>query len=70
MELKVTYDRSVDAAYIYLTDTDEYVVTRTIEAVPEQINLDFDRAGRFLGIEVLDAKHILSSHIIERAKRI
>jgi uncharacterized protein YuzE len=58
--MRITYDSSVDAAYIYLIPeiTDGQVAkTYTCDplGVGGQINLDFDSSGILLGIEVLDA---------------
>jgi uncharacterized protein YuzE len=73
MELKVRYDLGGDAAYIYL---------RAIEpggAVHQEIVggagkgnviLDFDREGRLIGIEVLDASTLLPAAVISGATRI
>lgn len=67
---RVTYDPRVDAAYVYL---DEEIglgeVERTVPCVPieggGEISLDFDRAGRLVGIEVLSASSILPWRLIE-----
>jgi uncharacterized protein YuzE len=61
--LKIEYDKSVDAAYINLIPAQPGAATRTYACDPEevggQIQLDFDAAGRLIGIEVLDASHLL-----------
>jgi uncharacterized protein YuzE len=57
--MKITYDRRVDAAYIYLGRPGSTSIEWTYECDPlqvkGQINLDFDAEGRLVGIEVLDA---------------
>jgi len=71
--MKITYDYSVDAAYIYLVYP---IVERQIEKtytcdpteVGGQINLDFDVSGRLLGIEVLSASNKLPSELLEMAE--
>jgi uncharacterized protein YuzE len=55
--MKVTYDDSVDAAYVYLTD--ETPVARTLAVAHEGINLDFAANGILVGIEVLEASRRL-----------
>lgn len=70
--MKVTYDRSVDAAYIYLARTiGPGEVKKTYACDPRevqgQINLDFDDAGRLIGIEVLDASRLLPHSLLEEA---
>lgn len=62
--MRLTYDPEADAAYIYLAD--EIApggVARTYTCDPSEVggmvNLDFDAAGRLIGIEVMDASRIL-----------
>ena len=62
--MKITYDRSVDAAYIYLTSgIGAGGVAKTYCCDPlevhGQIHLDFDNQGRLVGIEVLGASRLL-----------
>ncbi|MBZ0274029.1 DUF2283 domain-containing protein [bacterium] len=47
--MKIEYDREADALYIALTDAK---VARTEEA-EIGVNMDYDRKGRLIGIEVL-----------------
>jgi uncharacterized protein YuzE len=72
MEMRVTYDGSVDAAYIYLVPIQAGDVDATVTGEDEagSVNLDFDRDGRLLGIEVLAASRWLPREVIERAERI
>jgi len=69
--MKITYDRSADAAYIYLAvfqgQVGKMYACDPIE-VGGQINLDFDLSGRLLGIEVLDASHKLPRELLEAAE--
>jgi uncharacterized protein YuzE len=57
--VRITYDDDVDAAYIYLSEIGAGEVATTVPGWPSSeafmVNLDFDRDGRLLGIEVLDA---------------
>ena len=61
--MNLEYDVNVDAAYLYLTPVREGAVKKTYPCDPRevrgQINLDFDEAGRLVGIEVLDANRLL-----------
>lgn len=72
--MKVTYDPSVDAAYIYLTDIRPGGVKKTYECDPNEvgtmINLDFDDEGRILGVEVLAASAHLPKSVLKHADRI
>jgi uncharacterized protein YuzE len=69
--MKITYDDSVDAAYIYLADDIKLGgVARTYSCDPVevkgQINLDFDADGRLVGIEVLAASKRLPKALLAR----
>lgn len=71
--MKATYDRSVNAAYIYLADgIGAGEVRRTYPCDPGevngQINLDFAKDGRLLGIEVLDASRLLPRELLDQAE--
>jgi uncharacterized protein YuzE len=71
--MKITYDRSVNAAYIYFAPAiDQGRIEKTYTCNPVevggQINLDFDVAGRLLGIEVLDASQKLPEELLEAAE--
>ncbi len=49
--MKIEYDNEIDALYIRLQ---EKYVERTVE-VEEGLNIDFDKSGKMIGLEVLDA---------------
>lgn len=72
--MRVTYDATVDAAYIRLKDDAPggSVVQHVVEAPESQgeIILDFDRDGRLLGIEVLGATRGLPPELLSRAERL
>ena len=51
VEMKIEYDKEVDALYIRIQ---EKQVARTQE-VAEGVNLDLDADGRLIGLEVIDA---------------
>jgi uncharacterized protein YuzE len=67
--LKVTYDASVDAAYVYLAKADSSRFGFTYACDPSQvdgqIHLDFDFEGRLIGIEVLRASAKLPSDLTD-----
>jgi uncharacterized protein YuzE len=71
MNLRITYDRSVNAAYIYLAgDMDPVAYTYPCDPaeVRGQINLDFDADGRLIGVEVLDASRKLPKALLDAAE--
>jgi len=49
--MRIEYDREIDALYVRLQ---EKYVHRTIE-IEEGINIDFDKNGKLVGLEILDA---------------
>ena len=67
--MKVTYDSSVDAAYIQLArEIAAGGVAKTHPCDPlevgGEINLDFDAEGRLIGIEILDASKKLPAELL------
>lgn len=70
--MKLTYDRSVDAAYIQLArEIPAGGVAKTCPCDPlevgGEINLDFDAEGRLVGIEILDASKKLPPELLRSA---
>lgn len=51
--MNIKYDRVADAVYVSL---DKGVVSKTLE-MSERINVDVDKKGNVLGIEILDASN-------------
>jgi uncharacterized protein YuzE len=69
--MRMTYDESADAAYIYLMDevAPGAVVKTSVCSTHLKgaaVNLDFDRNGKLLGIELLGARLLLSAEAIAR----
>jgi len=68
--MKITYDKEVDAAYIYLVDSiDKGKAVKTIQ-LNNNIILDFDKEGKLLGVEVLDASKLLNKEILLQSQPI
>ena len=70
MELKVTYDAEVDAAYIYLASIGRGDSVKQVVVDGDyvgQVILDFDRLDHMIGIEVLDASKVLPRPILASA---
>jgi len=63
--MKIEYDKDVDAAYIYLTDS-KIKSAKTVE-LNENIILDYDREGKIIGVEVLQASVVLSKKVLAEA---
>jgi len=75
--MKINYDKSADAAYIYLIADDQIVsgwVKKTYYCDPVEIdgmiNLDFNSGGVLGGIEILDASKKLPQQLLDGALRI
>ena len=74
--MRATYDRSVDAAMIYLRDIEPDGVKHTVPVWAEEgvaagdVILDFDSEGRLIGIEVLNASKTLPADVLASAERI
>jgi uncharacterized protein YuzE len=70
VEVRVTYDGY--AAYIYLVPIGDGEVATTVVGDEEagSVNLDFNRQGHLVGIEVLNARESLPTEVIDQAERI
>lgn len=71
--MRITYDRTADAAYIYLAPVIKPgAVQTTYPCDPAEtggeVNLDFDAGGRLIGIEVLDASRKLHPALLKEAE--
>ncbi len=69
LSMRVTYDEVADAAYIYVVDSvaPGTVANTSICSTPlkgTSVNVDFDREGRLLGIELLGARSLLGDEVI------
>lgn len=71
--LRVTYDEVANAAYIYLqppsTPVAKMYPCDPVD-VGGMINLDFDAAGRLVGVELLDARAKLAPELLAAAEDI
>ncbi len=66
--IRVTYDRQVDASYVYLVDAAHRSrPVRQVSAVVG-VSFDLDATGRILGVEILDAKRRLRPETIAQAE--
>lgn len=62
--MKCEYDKDVDAAYIYLVENiKKGEIQKTVE-LNKDIILDFDKGGKLLGMEVLNASKNLKKKSI------
>ncbi|MFT2707646.1 DUF2283 domain-containing protein [Clavibacter zhangzhiyongii] len=72
--MRITYDASVDAAYIYLTgiigdgEVDTTIHSLLTPGDRGEVALDFDADGRLLGIEVLHASAVLPAAVLAGAE--
>ena len=61
--MRTEFDKEADAAYIYFKEIGEGEVAETI-SLNDSVNIDLDKSGKVLGIEILDAsEHLPSSSI-------
>lgn len=71
--MDVTYDSKIDAAYIYIVRgaNKRGRVAKTYSCDPSEVggivNLDFDKDGVLMGIEVLDASKKLPPEFLAKA---
>ena len=74
-DVRVTYDKTANAAYVYFTDPQVHVNSAHMYPcdpadVDCMINLDFDEEGRLIGIEVLAASSRLPKYLLQSAERL
>jgi uncharacterized protein YuzE len=74
-EVRVTYDKSVNAMYVYFTEPQARVNSARMYPcdpvdVDGMINLDFDEQGRLIGMEVLAASSKLPDYLLKSAERL
>ena len=65
--MKVTYDQALDAAYIYIgSEWRPVALTCPVDRTKAgaYIHLDFDKAGRLVGIEALEARRLRSEELL------
>ena len=65
--MKIEYDKTVDAAYIYLEyPIKEGDVKKTIE-LNQDIIVDFDSKDKLIGVEILNASKVLNKKVLTEA---
>jgi uncharacterized protein YuzE len=64
--MRITYDQTVDAAYIYLVEIEPgtSVAEMHVPLDRGEIILDFDKNGYLLGIEILGAESTLKPELL------
>jgi uncharacterized protein YuzE len=75
--MRVTFEPEIDMAYIYLTDPDEArkvaqtepLVVDLTSGSRRLINLDFDAAGRLIGIEIDGAVGAVPQSLLAAAEK-
>ena len=71
--MKYTYDKNVDAVYIYLdypnkvNTTDSFSIDKLLPF--GDVNIDFDMKGLIVGIEILNASKYLSANFLKNAEK-
>lgn len=62
--MRTEFDKEADAAYIYFKEIGNGEVAETI-SLNDSVNIDLDKDGKVLGIEILDASEHLPSSAIK-----
>jgi len=58
--MNIEFDKEADAAYVYFKEIGNGEVAETI-TLNDSVNIDLDKNGKVLGIEILDASEHLPS---------
>ncbi len=64
--MRITFDKDADAVYIYFKEISSGEVAKTI-SLNESVNVDLDKDGITLGIEILEASKNLPSNTLKSA---
>ena len=64
--MKVTYDETADAMYVYLENIKPGTIKQTI-SLNDDIIIDFDANNKIVGIEILDASKNLKAQTLKKA---
>ncbi len=68
--MKITYDKSIDALYIYLRpETTEEKKNHDIVAETKgtwPVHLDFSKDGKLFGIEIMDASKVIDIKYLKK----
>lgn len=62
--MRMTFDKDVDAAYIYLKDKIGKGEVKNTIALNDDIILDFDTDKKLIGIEILSASKVISQKVV------
>ena len=62
--VKLEYDKEADAAYVYLKYPLEEGECSTTKKLSEDLIVDFDKSGKLVGIEILNASKVLNKKIL------
>jgi len=65
--MKLKYDKEADAAYIYLKGNICAGEVKKTISTSENINLDFDKEQKLIGIEILNASKVMPKRIISES---
>ena len=65
--MRMTYDKEADAAYVYIKDPIADGEAKRTVSVSDDVHLDFDGEGHLLGIEILNARGVLTEDALKEA---
>ena len=65
IDLKTTYDKEADAAFIYLKGKIAKGEVKSTVSMNDNIILDFDANKKLIGIEILSASRVVPKKVIE-----
>lgn len=68
--MKFKYDKEVDAGYIYVKYPIKKGEAKKTIHFNENIILDFDKKGKLLGIEILNARKVVGRKVIAKSTKI
>ncbi len=67
--MRATFDKEVDAAYIYLKDKIQKGEVKNTIALNDDIILYFDEDKKLIGIEILSASKIMPQKVVSEISK-
>ncbi len=63
--MKITYDKSVDAVSIYISENENIAKTIPLEGLDWMINIDFSESGNLVWLEIIPWSKFLSKEVLD-----
>jgi len=66
--MKITYDKSVDAVSIYISENENIAKTIPLEGLDWMINIDFSESWNLVWLEIIPWSKFLSKEVLDSSE--